>query len=137
MTRLTLKSPRTRQKPRRHDSRSIRTRFDDGDVRLCGDRELRVLSVIRKIPRGRVCTYGKITDAAGLPRRARLVGMILHRSPLAEGVPWHRVVNASGRLSERPGAGTVRQRDRLLAEGVTFSTSGRIDLSTVLWVPPT
>lgn len=74
-------------------------------------------------------TYGQVAVAAGLPRRARLVGRLLSGSPLADGVPWHRVVNASGRISERDGDGPSRQRRLLAAEGVLPDRNGRFDLS--------
>jgi len=95
---------------------------------------LQILGVVRRIPEGRVCTYGRIAAAAGLPRRARLVGQILRDSPLADEVPWHRVINASGRLSDRRG-GTTGQRARLVAEGVEVTACGRVHLGTYLWQP--
>lgn len=94
---------------------------------------LRVLEVIRSIPTGYVSTYGRIADAAGLPRRARWVGTLLRRSPLADEVPWHRVVNAQGRISLRRGDGPGEQRRRLLAEGVEIDAAGRIDLASFLY----
>ncbi len=107
----------------------------DEEPGLCEGRHLRILSIIRKIPPGRVSTYGLIATAAGLPRRARLVGRILRDSPLADGVPWHRVVGAGGRVSQRHGTGAGEQRDRLQAEGIEFEDGGRIDLSIYLWEP--
>lgn len=90
---------------------------------------LRILRVILRIPKGRLMTYGQVATAAGLPRRARLVGQLLANSPLAEGVPWHRVVNAAGRISERDGEGPSRQRRLLAAEDVLPDRKGRFDLS--------
>ena len=102
---------------------------------LCEGRHLRILSLIRRIPPGRVCTYGLIAAGAGLPGRGRLVGRILRDSPLADGVPWHRVVGAGGRVSQRRGTGARVQRDRLLGEGIEFEDGGRIDLGIYLWKP--
>ena len=102
---------------------------------LCTGRHLRILNLVRKIPPGRVCTYGVIAAAAGLPRRARLVGRILSDSPLADGVPWHRVIGAAGRVSQRRGTGAQEQIDRLLDEGIEFEDGGRIDLDIYLWEP--
>ncbi len=98
---------------------------------------LRILSVIRSIPIGRVCTYGRIATAAGLPGRSRLVGRILRDSPLAEDVPWHRVVNATGGISDRSGTGPSEQRVRMLAEGITINNEScdRVDLTVYLWEP--
>lgn len=97
------------------------------------DSHLTILSVIRKIPRGKVCTYGRVAELAGQPKRARLVGRILRASPLADGVPWHRVVNASGRISLRPGDGFAHQRRLLTDEGVRFSGRDTIDMAAHLW----
>lgn len=96
---------------------------------------MRILAAIRRIPRGRVSTYGRIATLAGLPGRSRLVGRILKESPLADATPWHRVVNATGRISLRPGDGFERQRARLEAEGVEIGENGRLDLDRYLWDP--
>jgi methylated-DNA-protein-cysteine methyltransferase-like protein len=90
---------------------------------------------VRRIPRGKVSTYGRVATLAGLAGQARLVGYAL--SALTDGsrVPWHRVINAQGRLSGRrdePG-GSVTQRIRLEAEGVTFDASGRTSLQRFGW----
>lgn len=94
---------------------------------------LRILAVIRTIPRGRVLSYGEVARRAGLRGRARLVGFILRTSPLADGVPWHRVVNASGRIAARSIADMRRQRELLLREGVHVGPSGRLNLGRYLW----
>ncbi len=106
----------------------------DDDIIASNPTHLQILSVVRRIPEGRVCTYGRIATAADLPGRARLVGRILRDSPLADDVPWHRVIGASGRISDRPG-GTTGQLARLAAEGVEVTASGRIDMATYLWQP--
>lgn len=96
------------------------------------DSHLRILDAIRGIPPGYVSTYGEIAKAAGLPGKARLVGRVLRDSMLADGVPWHRVIGATGRISERPGDGGARQRRLLEVEGVLFERD-RVDLSVYLW----
>jgi methylated-DNA-protein-cysteine methyltransferase-like protein len=93
---------------------------------------LRILAVIRAIPRGRVLSYGDVARLAGLPGRARLVGFVLRTSSLADGVPWHRVVSASGRIAVQSIAAMRRQRELLLREGVHVSPSGRLDVSRYL-----
>ena len=93
---------------------------------------LAILSVIRRIPFGRVVTYGCVATLAGLERRARLVGRVLKESPLAGSVPWHRVVNAQGRISERGGS-EILQRELLEQEGVEFDGGGRINLRRFGW----
>jgi methylated-DNA-protein-cysteine methyltransferase-like protein len=94
-----------------------------------------ILDVIRSIPRGRVCTYGRVAEAAGIAGRARLVGRVLRDSPFAASVQWHRVIGASGRISDRPGDGALEQRHLLLNEGVEVSLSGMVKLIDHLWAP--
>ena len=71
------------------------------------------------IPRGKVATYGQIAKLIGLPSHARFVGRTLSHLPRKTKLPWHRVVNASLRISQR-GGGEARQKRLLLAEDVTF-----------------
>ena len=59
----------------------------------------RIYAVVRRIPRGRVATYGQVAELAGLPGHARQVGYALHALPRGTTVPWHRVLNARGALS--------------------------------------
>lgn len=92
-----------------------------------------ILAAVKRIPRGRVSTYGGVAEVAGLPRRARLVGTVLRQTPASRGVPWFRVINASGRISFPVGSDAYsRQRKKLEAEGVVFS-GGRVDLREYGW----
>jgi methylated-DNA-protein-cysteine methyltransferase-like protein len=147
-----MTSPRPRPRPR--PLRPLRG--DDGTPfpAACPDpRTLpaRVYALVARIPPGRVATYGQLGELAGFVRRARFVGQALAHTPAGLGIPWHRVVNAQGRISprsgeaERPGARgrakgqrgeTVeRLQQRLLeAEGVRF-VAGRIDLARYRWYP--
>ena len=97
----------------------------------------RILAVVRRIPRGKVATYGQVALLAGLPRQARLVGYALHALQPDSAVPWHRVINAQGRVSPRAGqsAADTTQRIRLAAEGVRFDASGRTSLKRYRWQP--
>jgi methylated-DNA-protein-cysteine methyltransferase-like protein len=89
---------------------------------------------VRRIPRGRVATYGQIAALAGLGRQARQVGYALHALPGEGHAPWHRVVNARGAISLPPmGGADVTQRLRLEKEGVRFDARGRIDLARYGW----
>lgn len=81
----------------------------------------RVLEVLRTVGPGEVVTYGELATEAGAPGQSRLVGRILGEGH--EGVPWWRVVNASGRLV--PGH-EAEQRTRLQAEGVELTPAGRV-----------
>lgn len=94
-----------------------------------------IYDTVRRIPRGRVLTYGDVAALAGLPGHARLVGYALHA--LAEGstVPWHRVINARGGISTGralPG-GELVQRFLLEGEGVEFDARGRTSLKRFRW----
>jgi len=96
-----------------------------------------IYRVVRRIPRGRVATYGQVAWLAGLPGQARLVGYAMHAAAPDDLVPWHRVVNAQGRISARsdgPGA-SVLQRLRLEREGVIFDAGGRLSLERFGWAP--
>ena len=92
----------------------------------------RILAAVRRIPRGKVCTYGNVAEVAGLPRRARMVGTVL-RQTSGRGLPWYRVINAGGRISFPTGSDAyARQRHELEAEGVVFA-GGRVDLRRYGW----
>lgn len=96
----------------------------------------RIHAVVRRIPRGRVATYGQVAHLAGLGGQARQVGYALHRLPHGERVPWQRVVNARGEISPRSLAGMERvQRALLEDEGVCFDGRDRIDLARFQWRP--
>lgn len=93
-----------------------------------------IYSIVRRIPRGRVASYGQVARLAGLPGRARLVGRALAEVPVETApLPWHRVINAQGRISLTGVAGR-EQRKRLRAEGITLH-KGRIDLRRHAWLP--
>jgi methylated-DNA-protein-cysteine methyltransferase-like protein len=97
----------------------------------------RIYAVIRRIPAGRVATYGQIAALAGIGGHARQVGYALYALPERTGVPWHRVVNARGGLSlgKVIPEGEVEQRIRLEIEGVEFDADGRIALKRFQWYP--
>ena len=95
----------------------------------------RIYRVVRRIPKGRVATYGQIAHLAGLPRSARQVGYAL-RALDDDGVPWHRVINAHGAISRRAQAEFVHiQRSLLESEGVSFDRRGRVPLEQYQWNP--
>ncbi len=94
-----------------------------------------VKKTIRSIPRGRVATYGQIAALAGRERAARGVAWILHSSSEAAGLPWHRIIGGSGRISLARDRGFAEQRRLLLAEGVAVGPGGRIDLKQYRWEP--
>ena len=95
-----------------------------------------IYAVVRRIPVGRVATYGQVAALAGLPGRARQAGYALHALPPSTRVPWHRVLNAQGAVSVRAeGGDTLRQRMLLEREGVRFDARGRVALARYRWAP--
>jgi len=96
----------------------------------------RIYRVVSRIPRGRVATYGQVADLAELPGCARQVGYALHALSDDSGVPWQRVVNAQGAISERRERGIEPIQQQLLeAEGLEFDERGHLDLARVKWRP--
>jgi methylated-DNA-protein-cysteine methyltransferase-like protein len=97
----------------------------------------RIREVVARIPSGRVATYGQVARLAGLLGHARLVGYALSALPGGSPLPWHRVVNAKGRISMRgTGSGMdVVQRLRLKRERVSFDRKGVIPLAKFRWRP--
>jgi methylated-DNA-protein-cysteine methyltransferase-like protein len=94
----------------------------------------KIYRAVRRIPRGRVATYGQVAELAGLEGRARQVGYALHALPSGSRVPWHRVVNARGEISLRSGSDSHElQRLLLESEGIRFDGRGRIDLGRYGW----
>lgn len=79
-----------------------------------------IRDTVRRIPKGKVATYGDVAAAAGFPGRARQVVWALNSS--SPGLPWHRVLGAGGKI-RLPGANGLEQRLRLEAEGVMFHGS--------------
>ncbi|HET8626710.1 MAG TPA: MGMT family protein [Thermomicrobiales bacterium] len=96
----------------------------------------RVFAIVARIPRGRVTTYGRIADAIGTPRAARMVGWALHACPPELQLPCHRVINRHGELSGGWNWGHPDvMRGLLEAEGVEFDAAGRVDLRRFGWQP--
>ncbi|MGC9398484.1 MAG: MGMT family protein [Anaerolineae bacterium] len=93
----------------------------------------RVYAMVRRIPPGRVATYGQIARLLHWPRGARTVGWALRALKPGADVPWHRVVNAQGRISLDDAA---HQQALLAAEGIVFDETGCIDLTRYRWIPP-
>jgi methylated-DNA-protein-cysteine methyltransferase related protein len=95
----------------------------------------KIYAVVRRIPAGKVATYGQVAGLAGLSGKARLVGYALYKVQIADDIPWQRVVNAKGEVSyavSRNGADHV-QRNLLEQEGIEFNEQGKIDLQVNRW----
>lgn len=92
-----------------------------------------ILQTIHAIPLGYVATYGQVAKLAGLPGKARYVGYVLKTLPQGSAIPWHRVINAQGRLSFPENTEAYReQKQRLVAEGIIFNDH-KISLRQFLW----
>ncbi|PCH85182.1 MAG: cysteine methyltransferase [Piscirickettsiaceae bacterium] len=93
----------------------------------------KIWAIVSSIPKGGVLTYGQVATKSGLPRRARLVGVALRLAPSSMNLPWHRVVNAQGKISFPPDSEKYKcQQQRLQEEGVVFM-SGAINLDCYGW----
>ncbi len=95
----------------------------------------RIVKVIKKIPRGKVASYGQIADLAGNRMAARQVVRILHTLSEKKKLPWYRVINSKGTISLKPGEGYEIQKGHLIAEGIVFDEFDRVDLERFGWKP--
>ena len=101
---------------------------------MTSDTYRRIYSVVRRIPKGRVATYGQVAALAGLPGHARQVGYALHALAENTRVPWHRVINAKGEISFRSAVGGHHEQlMRLERENVEFDQRNRVNLSRYRW----
>lgn len=94
----------------------------------------KIYEQVRKIPRGKVATYGQIAMLAGNPRWARAVGYALHSNPDPDGIPCYRVVNRFGGLAPAFAfGGENRQAELLRADGIEVRDDNTVDLEKYLW----
>ena len=94
-----------------------------------------VISIIKKVPEGKVATYGQIAFLAGSSGAARQVSWILHSCSKKENLPWHRVINSRGSISLKHGYGYELQKTLLENEKIIFDEKDFIDLNLYLWKP--
>lgn len=96
----------------------------------------RIYALVERIPPGQVATYGQLAALEG-HSTPRMAGYAMAAVPGGRDIPWQRVINAGGRVSERRGGGgTARQRALLEAEGVLFTRGGRVDFDLHGWPGP-
>ena len=95
----------------------------------------RVISLLKRVPKGKVVTYGALAAYAGNPRGARQVVRVINTYWEREKLPWHRVINREGKISLAPGQGYELQKAKLKAEGARFDKADRVDLERCLWIP--
>ena len=91
-----------------------------------------IYNTVKKIPPGKVASYGRIARMVGCGPRQ--VGYAMSTVPYDQNIPWHRVINSQGKISSRgEGDGETEQHQRLVQEGVTFNGSGKIDFEKFGW----
>ena len=96
----------------------------------------KIYEQVKKIPEGKVATYGQIALMAGNPRWSRVVGYALHSNPEPGVIPCHRVVNKDGKLSKAFAFGGENvQRDMLISEGVIFIDENTVDMKNCRYTP--
>ena len=94
----------------------------------------RIYAVVDRIPRGRVATYGQIAQMAGMPGHPRQIGYALNALASGSRVPWHRVINAGGKVSQRAEPLYEEIQRRLLEdEGIEFGANERVSLERYRW----
>jgi len=89
---------------------------------------IRIINIIKTIPRGKVSSYGNIALSAGLPNGARQTVRVLHSLSEKFNLPWHRVIRSDGSIGLKEGEGRELQIRLLLEEGVEFNSGGRVDM---------
>jgi methylated-DNA-[protein]-cysteine S-methyltransferase len=107
------------------DGKSSAFSLDDLDLEQCTPFQRTVLLCCYRIPRGRVCTYGALAKAAGVPQGARAAGMVMAGNPFPLIIPCHRVVRSGGALGGF-GGGMAMKKALLAGEGVTIDEKGRV-----------
>ena len=105
-------------------------------TRLSGEaRNKRIWATVCDIPEGLVASYGQVAEIAGFPRGARQVGYALRQLPPGTAVPWHRVLQTSGRIAFTKGSDAYNEQSRrLMMEGVPI-LEGRVDMNHYRWQP--
>lgn len=103
---------------------------------MLNEKYQRIYDVVKRIPLGRVSTYGQVATLAGYPGQARQVGYALNSLPDELDIPWQRVINSKGQISKRatPIFEEI-QRQILESEGVIFNGNRRVDLAKYQWKP--
>jgi len=103
-------------------------RIDESYALIADNPTKRIYEVVRKIPRGKVATYGQVAAMAGNPKMSRAVGNALHKNPDPDGTPCYRVVNSKGELSGEFAFGGAGAQAKLLAADGIEVVDGKVDL---------
>ena len=94
----------------------------------------KIIATIRRVPKGKVASYGQIAELAGAKGAARQVVWTLHTAH-QYGLPWQRIINAQGKIAMKTDLSYIRQRDALLDEGIEFDEWSRVDMKRFGWRP--
>ncbi|MCG8669635.1 MAG: MGMT family protein [Pseudomonadales bacterium] len=95
----------------------------------------KILQTVALIPKGKVCTYGKVAEYAGAERRARFVGTVLKQLPAGTKIPWHRVINSQGKSSFPEDSDHYQEQMNRLQQEEVVAMKGKINLQRYLWMP--
>ena len=109
---------------------AVREMIAESDRLVTDSPSKRIYEAVKKIPRGKVATYGQVAELAGDKKMARAVGNALHRNPDPEHIPCYRVVNAKGELAGAFAFGGANVQEQLLAADGIMVVDGRVDLET-------
>ena len=94
-----------------------------------------IWETVKRIPKGKVSTYGQIARIAGLGENARLVGYAMHNIPRGSSIPWHRVINSKGMISLPQKDGMYQLQKKLLKKENIVFKGEKIDLTKFEWTP--
>jgi methylated-DNA-protein-cysteine methyltransferase-like protein len=95
----------------------------------------RIWDTIRDVPKGSVASYGQIAEIAGIPRGARQVGYALRQLPEGHDLPWHRIIQSSGRIAFDKGAPQYEEQTKRLMMDQVVVIAGRVDMQKYRWQP--
>ena len=106
----------------------VTARIDDSYKMIADTPTRRIYEAVKKIPKGKVATYGQVAEMAGDRKMARAVGNALHKNPDHDSIPCHRVVNSKGELAEAFVFGGVNMQEKFLYEEGVTAINGKVDL---------
>lgn len=94
-----------------------------------------IWDTVRRVPYGKVSSYGFIADLAGLPGRARMVGSVMQQAPDEMQLPWYRIIKSNGQLAFAPGSASAERQKGLLQEEGVVVLNNRVDMKRFSWQP--
>ena len=94
-----------------------------------------ICQTVCRVPPGKVSSYGKVADLAGLPGRARMVGKVMQLAPNEMQVPWYRILKSNGQLAFKAGSENAKRQTGLLQEEGVVVLNNRVNMKQYAWVP--